>query len=97
MNPNNLLLENEISEYLEEIPAWELNGNTIVREISANNFAAIIGIVNSVALIAEKSDHHPDLYIYGWNKLKITVTTHSLGGLTEKDFILAKKIEELGI
>ena len=90
-----LLTEEEINDYLEDFPFWQLSDKEIIREISAANFAAAVGIVNSIAVLAETADHHPDILIYGWNKLRITLSTHDAGGLTEYDFNLAKKIDEL--
>lgn len=96
MSEDNTLNEEELNEKLKEIPNWQKKDNAIVREIQANNFAAAVGIVNSIAITAEKADHHPDILIYGWNKLRITLSTHDKGGLTGKDIDLAQKIEELG-
>jgi 4a-hydroxytetrahydrobiopterin dehydratase len=52
-------------------------------------------VVNAIALLAETMDHHPDLFVYGWNKLRITLSTHDQGGLTILDIQLAKKIDAL--
>jgi 4a-hydroxytetrahydrobiopterin dehydratase len=90
-----LLSEDDIQDHLAQLPNWQRVENTIVREKVASNFVSIIGLVNSIAIYAEHLDHHPDLLIYGWNQLRITLTTHDKGGLTEKDFELAKKIEEI--
>lgn len=95
MSRPKLLSEEDINELLKEIPFWSRENNTIVREIVASNFTAAIGIVNSIAIEAEVLDHHPDILIYGWNKIRITLSTHSDGGLTELDFKLAKKIDNL--
>lgn len=90
-----LAQEEEIKLFLAEYPQWRLENKSIIREIVASNFAMIIGIVNSIAILAEAMNHHPDLFIYGWNKLRIILSTHDRGGITELDFQLAKKIEEL--
>ncbi|MGB9771729.1 MAG: 4a-hydroxytetrahydrobiopterin dehydratase [Candidatus Kapaibacteriota bacterium] len=92
-----LLNEDEIQEKLRELKFWTRKDNSLVREIVADDFVSAIGIVNSIAIIAECLDHHPDILIYGWNKVRITTSTHDRGGLTELDFLLAKKIEELNI
>ncbi|MCX7908818.1 MAG: 4a-hydroxytetrahydrobiopterin dehydratase [Ignavibacteria bacterium] len=97
MKRPNLLPEDEIQKYLSDLPYWRQEGNSIVREIVAEDFVSAIGIVNSIAIIAESLDHHPDILIYGWNKIRITSSTHDRGGLTELDFQLAKKIENLKI
>lgn len=89
-----LATEKEIGDFLEENPLWIRYENTIVREIVAANFVGAVGIVNSIAILAEKHDHHPDILLYGWNKVRITLTTHSQNGITQNDFILAKEIDE---
>lgn len=93
-----LLSQEIISDYLKLHPFWaqpDSDRAIIVREIGAASFAAAIGIINSIALIAEKADHHPDILLYGWNKLRITLSTHDQGGLTELDFAVAAQIDGL--
>ncbi|KAB2894794.1 MAG: 4a-hydroxytetrahydrobiopterin dehydratase [Chlorobi bacterium] len=90
-----LLPGNELSEHLKDIPMWRLEGATIVREMPASDFAAAMGLVNAVALLAEKADHHPDILLYGWNKVRITLSTHDQGGITMADIRLAKAIDAL--
>lgn len=90
-----LLSEDEIKLELTELPLWALDNNSITREINATNFAAAVGIINSIAVLAGTLNHHPDILLYGWNKLKIKLMTHDAGGLTNYDFMLAKKIDEL--
>lgn len=87
--------EHEIELYLSNLPLWERNGSLIVREMVFSSFAAAVGAINSIAILAEVADHHPDLLLYGWNKLRITLSTHDKGGLTKYDFELAKKIDSL--
>lgn len=90
-----LLSEAEIQENLKDIPLWRQSENTIVREFVAADFVTAMGFVNAVAIIAEAMDHHPDILIHGWNKIRITTSTHDRGGLTRLDFELAKKIDNL--
>ncbi len=95
-----LLEPQQIEQYLAEYPHWRLEDAPpppmrIVREISAPTFLAAVGLINAIALAAEKLDHHPDILLYGWNKLRITSTTHDRGGLTELDFRLAGEIERI--
>lgn len=97
MSRPQLLSEKEIVDQLADFPLWNRDGATIIKEVVCSNFPSAIGLVNSIALIAEKLDHHPDLLIYGWNKLRITLSTHDRGGLTELDFKLAKLIDDLKI
>ncbi len=89
------LSEEDINIYLKKFSKWQRKGDSIERELVAPNFAAVVGFLNAIAVLAESLDHHPDLLIYGWNKLRVTLTTHDQGGLTELDFKLAEKIENL--
>lgn len=88
------LTNQQILENLKSLNNWIYVNNSISKEFAFKDFIGAISFVNSVALEAEKMDHHPDILIYGWNKVKINISTHSAGGVTEKDFQLAHKIEE---
>lgn len=88
------LKESETKALMANVPQWKLVGNQIEREITFDNFMQTMAFVNGVADIAETEGHHPDLFIH-YNKLKITLWTHAVNGLTENDFILAAKIDEL--
>lgn len=90
-----LLTEEQIQQQELLVPNWQRAGTTIVREMLLANFAAAIGAINAIAILAEAMDHHPDLLLYGWNKLRITLSTHDQGGLTELDFELARRIDAL--
>jgi len=90
-----LASDSEIQEFLEKNPQWAAINGKINRELIAANFVAAMGIANSIAILAEKKDHHPDIFIYGWNKVRVTLTTHNSGGLTKFDFELAEEIDEL--
>ena len=76
-------------------PAWHRDGDTIVAELERENFAAVIALVNLIAAEAERADHHPDMLIHGYRRLRITLSTHSAGGITENDFALASAINAL--
>jgi 4a-hydroxytetrahydrobiopterin dehydratase len=96
MSNRELLSQQEIEVEISDIPLWLQDSATIVREIVAPNFAGAVGMINAIAVLAESADHHPDILLYGWNKIRVTLSTHDRGGLTMNDFKLAKKIEELG-
>jgi 4a-hydroxytetrahydrobiopterin dehydratase len=89
-----LLSKNEIENALASLKGWKLEGKEIVKQFELKDFVHAMGFVNSVALLAEKANHHPDIDIR-WNKVKLVLSTHSAGGLTEKDFSLAKQIDSL--
>jgi 4a-hydroxytetrahydrobiopterin dehydratase len=75
---------------------WSREGDAIVREWKLADFAAAIVFVNRVADLAEQANHHPDMLVHGWNHVRLTLSTHSQGGLTEADFELASEIDRLG-
>ncbi len=89
-----LLDEDGIESHLASLPGWKRHQNEIVRTYDAESFLAGIGIVDRVAGLAEEADHHPDIDIR-WRTLRFALSTHSEGGLTERDFALAKQIESL--
>lgn len=89
-----LLLENDIQNGLASLKGWKQEGKEIVKQFELKDFVHAMGFANSVALLAEKANHHPDIDIR-WNKVKLVLSTHSAGGLTEKDFNLAKQIDSL--
>ena len=90
--PPKLLSEQEIAAKLSEVSQWTLDGKNIVRKFKFKNFLESMGLVNKVAILSEVMDHHPDILIQ-WNKVTLTLSTHSAGGLTDMDFVLAKRIE----
>jgi len=87
-----LLTEKEATAKLKTIPGWERHGQEISRLYTFSGFVAAMAFVNHVADLAETMDHHPDILIQ-YRKVKLTLSTHSAGGLTDLDFTLAKKID----
>jgi len=74
---------------------WTREGEAIVREWTFTDFAASIEFVNRVAELAELANHHPDIELHSFNHVKLTLSTHSEGGLTDADFALAARIDAL--
>ncbi len=89
-----LLSETQIQSQLKDLKGWSRIGNEIKRTYELKDFVHAMGFVNSVALLAEKANHHPDIDIR-WNKVTLVLSTHSAGGLTDNDFNLAKAIDRL--
>ncbi len=83
------LSQEDIDARLTELPEWALNGDAIQRTVRFDDFAGAIAFVNRVADLAEEHQHHPDILIR-YNKVTLTVSTHDAGGLTDKDFTLAR-------
>jgi 4a-hydroxytetrahydrobiopterin dehydratase len=84
----------EIKSALATVPDWKKKGSLIARTYEFADFVAAIKFVNAVAKAAEKANHHPDIDIR-WNKVTLAFTTHDAGGLTENDFELAGKSDNL--
>jgi 4a-hydroxytetrahydrobiopterin dehydratase len=89
-----LLSQEQITKELQSLHGWKLVGKEIQKMYELKDFVHAMGFVNSVALLAEKANHHPDIDIR-WNKVTLKLSTHSAGGLTEKDFNLAREIENV--
>ncbi len=89
-----LLSDTEIEDRLRG-SEWELQGEHIVRDWQFKDFVEAIAFVGRVAEEAEAANHHPDILIHGYNKLRLSITNHSAGGLTEADFKLAGTIDRL--
>jgi 4a-hydroxytetrahydrobiopterin dehydratase len=89
-----LLNEKQITVKLRSAKGWKRNGSEIYRAFTFKDFVRAMGFVQSVALLAEKADHHPDIDIR-WNTVTLVLSTHSNGGLTVKDFSLAVQINSL--
>ncbi|HEV3128412.1 MAG TPA: 4a-hydroxytetrahydrobiopterin dehydratase [Solirubrobacteraceae bacterium] len=89
-----LLSEDDIGSRLEDSP-WTREGDEIVREWRFEDFAEAMAFVNRVAEAAEEANHHPDILVHGWNKVRLSLTNHSAGGLTDADFQMARRIDEL--
>ena len=97
--------DSEVEQRLQELSDWRRAGGTlgstgeeapcIERDFRFADFAAAISFVDHVAERAEAANHHPDILVHGWNKVRLTLSTHSQGGLTEADFALAREIDAL--
>jgi 4a-hydroxytetrahydrobiopterin dehydratase len=89
-----LLSDEEVDRKLEG-SHWGRQDDEIVREWKFDDFAGAMKFVNAVAEAAEEANHHPDILLHGWNKVRLSLTNHSEGGLTEPDFEMAGKFDAL--
>jgi 4a-hydroxytetrahydrobiopterin dehydratase len=89
-----LLTEEQIADRLAGLSGWEREDDSIVRVAKLADFKAAMLYVGAIAYLAESANHHPDISI-AWNKVTLTLSTHSAGGLTSKDFALAEQISAL--
>ena len=88
-----LLSEEEVDAGLSELSGWHRDGDAIVRDVKVADFAAALALVNAAGAIAEEDNHHPDLLIHGWNRVRLTLSTHSEGGITASDLAMAQRLE----
>ena len=79
----------------EQSKDWRPEGDALVRDFKFKDFAEAMAFVNRVAEIAEQRNHHPDILVHGWNNVRLTLSTHSEGGVTDNDRALAEQIDSL--
>jgi len=90
-----LLSDEEIEQRVGALDGWERQGDAIVKEFENGDFKGSVDFVNRLMPVAEAMNHHPDLEI-SWATVKVSISTHSEGGLTANDFELAARIDALG-
>ena len=83
-----------IGALLKQVPGWEQRGGEIAKTYPFKNYYDTMAFVNAAAWVSHREDHHPDLEV-GYNKCRVRYSTHSVGGLSENDFICAAKLEAL--
>ena len=88
------LTDDAVAEGLQG-SAWKREGEAIVRDWTFADFREAMGWVNRVAELAEEANHHPDISVHDWNKVRLTLSTHSVGGLTQGDLDMARRIDGL--
>ena len=89
-----MLSDSEVDQRLAG-SAWQRDGEAIAREWELADFAAAIAFVNRVGELAEQANHHPDIHLHGWNKVRLELSTHSEGGITQADIDMAGRIDAL--
>lgn len=85
----------ETKKYLPLVRQWSLEEGKLVRRFEFRDFREAIAFVNKIADLAESEQHHPNILVFGWNKVKLTLFTHKIKGLHLNDFILASKIDRM--
>lgn len=90
------LADDEIDRELADLD-WSREGDRIATSRTLDDFAAALDFVNRVGEIAEDHNHHPDIHLEDYNRVRLSVTTHDAGGLTERDFELARAVDDLEV
>ncbi len=88
------LTRTRIEALLKEVPGWSYDGKVIAKAYSFKNYYETMAFVNAVAWVAHREDHHPDMTV-GYARCRVEFSTHSIGGISENDFICAARIEAL--
>jgi len=88
------LTTQEAQSYLQNLDGWRLQNNYIEKEYTFKTYLAGLNFVYAIGKLAEDEGHHPDVFL-GYKKVRITLTTHTISGLSENDFIVAAKIDEI--
>jgi 4a-hydroxytetrahydrobiopterin dehydratase len=93
------LTDDEVKSLLPSLADWKLSadGKRIRRDWRVRDFMTALDFFQRIAQIAEEQDHHPDLHVVGYRNVTVEIWTHAVGGLTENDFILAAKIDQLPV
>ena len=89
-----LLTPEQVEAELAASPGWRLADGQITKIVTRKDFADALRYVNAVGYLAEQANHHPDIAM-SWNKVTLTLVSHSAGGLTDKDFALARRLNAL--
>jgi 4a-hydroxytetrahydrobiopterin dehydratase len=89
------LSQKKISRGLGKLNGWKRDRNALTKEFTLNSFTGAARFIAKIAPIANRMDHHPDLQLHRYKRVKIMLTTHDAGGITQKDFDLAAKIDKL--
>lgn len=86
--------EAAVSKYIQQLKGWQTDNRKIWKEYKTKDFIQTMGFVNKIALLAQEEGHHPDMEVH-YSRVRVELWTHAVGGLSENDFILAAKIDEL--
>jgi len=92
--PAKKLTDSEVQALLSKLPGWKVVNGKLHQEFACQDFVAAFGNMTRVALVAEAMNHHPEWFNV-WNKVVIDLTTHSVKGISDYDFVLAEKIEDI--
>ncbi len=81
--------------YMPMVGGWKLGKDVLSRELKFKDFKGAVRFTDRVAILAEREGHHPNISIYSWNRIRLELSTHAIGGLSQNDFIMAAKINKM--
>jgi 4a-hydroxytetrahydrobiopterin dehydratase len=90
-----LLSEAAVGGLMAQLPEWHIEHGRLARDVRLRNFKEALALVNAIGEVAEAENHHPDITIHRWNRVRIELYTHSVEGLSINDFIMAAKVSQL--
>ena len=94
--PERVYSEQEATRALVDLPSWRVDRGAVARTYETEGWGTTLMLVNAIGFIAEAADHHPDLEV-SWAKVAVRLSTHSAGGITDKDIALAREIERVAL
>ncbi len=89
------LTEQQVQDNLRQVPGWSVENGKLARDVKVKNFKEALALVNRLGDLAEQENHHPDICIHSWNHVRLELYTHTVQGLSENDFIMAAKFNQL--
>ena len=89
------MMKEDAEEHLKKVEGWKLVNDSIEKNYKLTNFRQAIEFINKVADVADAENHHPDILLWNWNNVKLTITTHAIGGLSKNDFVLAAHVDQI--
>ena len=89
------MTKKEAEEHLKRVEGWNLVNDSIEKNFKFSNFKQAIEFINKVAAVADSENHHPDILLWNWNNVKLTITTHAVKGLSNGDFVLAAHVDQI--
>ena len=89
------MTKEEAEEHVKRVEGWKLVNDSIEKNYKFSNFKQAIEFINKVAEVADSENHHPDILLWNWNNVKLTITTHAVKGLSNSDFVLAAHVDQI--
>ena len=86
----------QVAEQLRQLPGWSVESGMLARRYATDGWPTTLMLVNAIGFLAEAADHHPDILVHGWNRLRLSLSTHSQGRIPQADLDMARRLNALG-